>query len=314
MNIHTIAVLGAGTMGRGIAHTFARHGYPVHLYDPAAAVRETAMDRIRDELDFMVDEQYISPEDRARGLQNIIVYAQMDDAVKEADYVLEACPEQLELKQKLFLQLDLACRPEAILATNTSSLKLSSIMEPLPERRKKKCMVCHWYNPPHLLPIAELSKFGNMSEADFEAVYDLYTACEKKPVRVLKDVAGMIANRLLHAQAREVFHLLELGVAEKEDIDRALMYGPCFRNATTGMLEVADMGGLDVWLAGEDNLFPALDNADRASDALRDQVAQGRLGIKNGKGFFEYGDEERALIQKRFFHRLIVQLKASGQY
>ena len=110
----------------------------------------------------------------------------------------------------------------------------------------------------------------------------------------------MIANRLLHAQAREAFHLVEIGAATAEDVDKALKYGPCFRNATTGMLEVADMGGLDVWLAGEDNMLPALDNSDHACDAMRNLVKDGNLGIKTGKDFLiirmTYGQTHRMLF------------------
>lgn len=312
--ICNITVLGAGTMGHGIAHTFSRHGYRVSLYEPFDKVRESAMQNIREELQFMADEEYITADEVALAVKNITLYSDLEAAASNADYVIEVCPEKLELKQNLFLELDKICKAETIFATNTSSLKLGDIIAPLPARRQKRCMVCHWYNPAYLLPIAELSKFGNMEEADFQAVYDLYVRCEKKPVRVLKDIPGMVANRLLHAQAREAFHLLEIGAAEAADIDCALKYGPCFRNATTGMLEAADMGGLDVWLAGEDNLLPALDNSTRACDALRNQVAQGRLGIKNGKGFFEYPEAQRNGIQMDFYRRLIVQLKTSKHY
>lgn len=312
--IRNITILGAGTMGHGIAHTFSRYGYQVNLYEPFDAVRESAMDKIREELQFMADEDVIRADEVELAMKNISLFSDLEAAAKDADYVLEVCPEKLELKQDLFLKLDRICKPEAIFATNTSSLRLGDITEPLPEARKAKCMVCHWYNPAYLLPIAELSKFGNMSEEDFQAVYDLYVQCGKQPVRVLKDITGMIANRLLHAQAREAFHLVEIGAATPEDIDKALKFGPCFRNATTGMLEVADMGGLDVWLAAEDNLLCALDNSDRACNALRQQVEQGRLGYKNGKGFFEYPEEKKEQIQKDFYRRLIIQLKASRHY
>ena len=124
----------------------------------------------------------------------------------------------------------------------------------------------------------------------------------------------MIANRLLHAQAREAFHLVEIGAGRPEDIDNALKFGPCFRNATTGMLEVADMGGLDVWLAGEDNIFPALDNSDKACNAMRNLVSEGNLGLKTGKGFFDYPEDQRNQVQMDFYRRLIVQLKASQNY
>ena len=145
-------------------------------------------------------------------------------------------------------------------------------------------------------------------------VYDLYVACEKQPVRVLKDIAGMVANRILHAQARECFYLAEIGAASPEDIDKALKYGPCFRNATTGMLEVADMGVLDIWLATEDNMFPVLCNGDQACSAMRELVEAGHLGIKTGQGFFSYPEEQRAQTQTEFYKRLIVQLKASKAY
>ena len=262
----------------------------------------------------MVDEDYISKEDMENAIANITIYDNLEEAAKNADYAIEACPEKMELKQKLFGKLDKICPPYTVFATNTSSLKLSEMIQYLPEERQKRCMVSHWYNPAYLLPIAELSKFGNMDEDVFNEVYELYVRCEKKPVRVLKDITGMVANRLLHAQAREAFHLVEIGAATAEDVDQALKYGPCFRNATTGMLEVADMGGLDVWLAGEDNMLPALDNSDKACDAMRNLVAEGNLGIKTGKGFFEYPEEKRGQIQMDFYRRLIVQLKASKNY
>lgn len=312
--IQKIAVLGAGTMGHGIAHTFSRHGYPVRIYEPFEPVRQSAPQKIREELQFMVDEAYISAPEMERAIQGILITGDLAEAVSDADYVIEACPENMELKQRLFAELDALCPEHTVLSTNTSSLKLGKIIRLLPAGRQSRCMVCHWYNPAYLLPIAELSMFGNMEAAVFQEVYELYVACGKQPVRVLKDITGMIANRLLHAQAREAFYLLEMGAALPEDIDRALKYGPCFRNATTGMLEVADMGGLDVWLAGEDNMFPALSNADRACESMRRLVEEGHLGVKTGKGFFEYPEEQREEIQKDFYRRLIVQLKASQSY
>lgn len=312
--IQNISVIGAGTMGHGIAMVFAMHGCKVSLYESFDTVRETVLEKIRDEMQFMVDQDYIPQEKIGETLANITVFADLGPAVKEADYVIEAIPERMDLKQELFANLDKLCPAHTVFATNTSSLKLSEMIKDLPESRQKLCMVSHWYNPAYLLPIAELSKFGNMDEDVFNDVYDLYVRCEKQPVRVLKDITGMVANRLLHAQAREAFYLVETGAATAEDVDKALKYGPCFRNATTGMLEVADMGGLDVWLAAEDNMFPALNNSDQASSAMRELVAQGHKGIKTGKGFFDYPEETRQQAQNDFYRRLIVQLKASKNY
>ena len=312
--IKKIAVLGAGTMGHTIANTFAMAGYPVNLYESFEKVRETVKDKIRGELEFLVQEEYLKAEDVQATLDRITLFADLKEAVEDVDYVIEATPEILELKQNLFKQLDEYCPARTIFASNTSSLKLGDMGALVSEERKAKLMISHWYNPGHLIPIAELSFFGNMSEEDFDEVYDLYIKAGKQPIKILKDITGMVANRLLHAQAREAFYLMEIGAASADDIDKALKFGPCFRNATTGMLEVADMGGLDVWCAAEDNFFPELSHQEKASDALRGHVAKGELGIKTGKGFFEYPEEKRAQAQEAFQKRLVVQLKASKNY
>jgi len=312
--INNITVIGAGTMGHGIAHVFSRHGCRVSLYEPFEAAREEAPRKIREELQFMVDEECITPAERDLGIGNITMFSDLAAAAKDADYVIEACPEKIEIKRELFAKLDGICPQHTVFATNTSSLRLADIIRFLPAERQKLCMVCHWYNPAYLLPIAELSKFGNMDEDVFGEVYELYVRCEKQPICILKDITGMVANRLLHAQAREAFHLMEIGAASAEDIDKALKFGPCFRNATTGMLEVADMGGLDIWLTAEDNFFPALDNSEKACGAMRKLVEEGNYGIKTGRGFFDYPPEKRASAQAEFYKRLIVQLKASRNY
>ena len=312
--IQNITVIGAGTMGHGIAHVFARSGRQVNLYDPIKESLYKAPEKMRQELQFMADADYISQKDVERTLKNITICEDLSEAVAQADYVIEAIPEKMELKKALFAQLDELCPAHTIFATNTSSLKLFEMIEDLPPERQKLCMVSHWYNPAYLIPIAELSKFGNMDEEVFQEVYALYEESGKQPVRVLKDIPGMIANRILHAQAREVFHLLDIGAASPEDIDKALMFGPCFRNATTGMLETADMGGLDVWCAAEDNMFPHFNNSDKASDTMRSLVSEGNYGIKTGKGFFEYPEESREEVQQAFYDRLIRQLKVSDTY
>ena len=291
-----IAVIGAGTMGHGIAHVFARHGYRVSLYEAFDAVRGAVMDQIRSELAFLAGEGYIGADAVERTLHNITLYG------------------QLELKQELFARLDRLCPAHTVLASNTSSLPLGEMIAGLPEARRARAMVCHWYNPPHLIPIAELSCFGNMDEAVFQEVYDLHVRAGKRPVTVRRDIPGLVANRILHAMAREVFHLIELGAASPEDVDAALKFGPGFRAATTGILEAADMGGLDVWCACEDNLFAQLDNSTRPCAALRDKVAQGKLGLKSGAGFFDYPEGERQAVKRAFEKRLLVQLKASEAY
>ena len=313
-DIKIITVIGAGTMGHGIAHVFSRFGYQVNLYEPFDQVRETAMDKIKHELSFMAEEEYITVDEMERAMAGISLFSDLTEAAKDADYVIEACPENLDLKKDLFRQLDEICPAHTVLSSNTSSLKLSDMTADLPKERQANCMICHWYNPPYLIPIVELSKYGNMDDETFEQVYNLYEACEKEPVRVLKDVTGMVANCLLHAQAREAFYLIDQGIASAEDVDRALMAGPAFRNATTGMLECADLGGLDIWCAAETNFFPDLCNDDKPAESMQRLVADGHYGIKTGKGFFDYPPEKQEEIQMAFHKRLITQLKASRHY
>jgi 3-hydroxybutyryl-CoA dehydrogenase len=312
--IKKIGVIGAGTMGHGIAESFAMFGYNVNLYDTNAVQLEKALQEIRGEQQLLVDEQFITAENAAATLQNISVHTDMKSAVQDRDYVIEAAPENMELKQNLFKQLDGYCPAHTILASNTSSLSLEPMMALVSEARKQRMMVCHWYNPGHLMPLAELSFFGNMPTDIFQEVEALYASINKQTVKVLKDVPGLVANRIQQGVAREAFSIIEQGIADPIDVDKALKFGPAFRYATTGQLEVADFGGLDIWCIVGDNLLPAMDNSTQANPLLRQKVAEGKLGIKSGEGFFRYDAEQLPAIRKRFAQKLIHQLKASEYY
>ena len=308
------AVLGAGTMGHAIANNLASHGVDVNLYESFDNVRETVRDRIKGELEVMIAEGYFEEGIIESTMEHLHLFSELQPAVEDVDFVIEATPEIMDLKKDLFGQLDQYCRPDTILASNTSSLKLFDMTADISEERKAKVMIAHCYNPAHLIPIIELSYFGNMSEEDYNEVKELFERCEKAPVKVLKDVTGMVANRLLHAQARECFYLIDQGIAEPEDVDKALMYGPCFRNATTGMLECADMGGLDIWCAAEANFFPDLSKSDQPSETMQKLVEAGNYGYKTGKGFYDYPEETKEQVMKDFNRRLIIQLKACRNY
>lgn len=312
--IKTIAVLGAGTMGHGIAEYFAMSGYPVNLYEPYEPMRRTCMDTIKEELVFLGENQLIKPEEVEPILGRITVFADLEEAVKDIDYVIEATREDVVLKQELFQQLEQYTKPEAILTSNTSSLALNKMIEKLSDEKKAKCMVCHWYNPAHLMPLVELSFFGNMDEETFRTVEELYEQAGKQTCRVLKDVPGLVANRIQQGVAREAFSLIQEGIASPKDIDKALKFGPAFRYATTGQLEVADMGGLDIWCTVGDNLLSVMDNRTDSNPILRKKVEEGKLGMKSGEGFFTYPEDQIQEKKNAFNRRLIVQLKASKHY
>lgn len=312
--IEKIAVLGAGTMGHGIAETFALAGYAVNLFDVSSDMLSRVKGLMAEEMGFMAENDLISDSDVQSALGRITLFRTMEDAAREADYVIEAAPEKMELKQQMFATLDQCCKPGTILASNTSSLPLEDMMAKVSPARKKKMMVCHWYNPAHLMPIAELSFFGNMAEEDYRSVETLYQKAGKQTVRVRKDVPGLVANRIQQGVAREVFSIMEQGIADPEDVEKALKFGPAFRYATTGQLVVADMGGLDIWCTVGDNLLAVMDDRREASPLLRQKVQEGKLGMKSGEGFFSYPAEQMAEIREKFNRKLIIQLKASKNY
>jgi len=285
--IKKIGIIGAGTMGQSIATSFAMYGYDVHLYDVSEERLKIVKSLIKADLELLAEEEVIAVSKMDDFLANIVVSNNLSDTVKDRDYVIEAAPEILSLKQDLFKQLDELCLEHTVIASNTSSLPLEKIMAKLSPSRKKRAMVCHWYNPGHLMPIAELSFFGNMDEAVYQEVAALYQSIGKQTVKVLKDVPGLVANRIQQALAREVFSLIENEVAAAEDIDKALKFGPAFRYATTGQLEIADFGGLDIWAIVGDNLLKDMDNSQGANPILHAKVKDGKLGFKTGEGFFK---------------------------
>lgn len=312
--IRKIAVLGAGTMGHGIAEAFAMYGYDVNLYDIDMKRLQAAKHEIKEELALLAEEDVIPLQSVAGILGNITLIDDVKQAVADRDYIIEAAPEQLELKQKLFKELDEYCLPHAILASNTSSLPLKGMMALVSEARKQRMIVNHWYNPGHLMPLVEMSFFGNMPEEIYQEVEQLYQSIKKQTVKVLKDVPGLVANRIQQGVAREVFSIIEMGIAAPEDVDKALKFGPAFRYATTGQLEVADFGGLDIWSIVGDNLLKEMDNSQGANSLLRKKVAEGKLGLKSGEGFYHYKDKDVQAIKRNFAKKLIHQLKASAYY
>lgn len=312
--ITTVAVLGAGTMGHGIAASFALYGYQVAIYDCRVEALVHVKESIREELTLMAEEEFISADAIQPTLDRIRTFSDLAAAVGNADYVIESVSEQLELKQNLFQSLDEVCPKHTILASNTSSLPLEAMSAKLSPERKQRIMVNHWYNPALLMPLVELSFFGNTSEDVYAEVEALYTSIKKQTAKILKDVPGLAANRMQQAVAREAFWLIQNGVAAPADVDKALKFGPAFRYATTGQLEVADFGGLDIWCVVGDNLLKVMDNSQQANPMLRQKVEVGKLGLKTGEGFYQYPSDLIPAVRKHFMRKLINQLKASQFY
>lgn len=312
--IKKIAVLGAGTMGQSIAENFAIYGYDVNLYDVDEDRLRNVKGAIKSDLEFLAEEGYLEQSVITEAMNNIHYYSDIKKAVTDRDFITESIPEILELKQETFKLLDDICPEQTIFTSNTSSLGLNDMMALVSESRKKRMMITHYYNPAHIMPIVELSYFGNMPEEVYLEVESLFKSIKKQYIKVLKDVPGLVANRIQQGIAREVFSIIEQGIAEPEDVDKALMFGPAFRYATTGQLEVADMGGLDIWSVVGDNLLKVMDNRTESNPLLREKVKEGKLGFKTGEGFFKYKQETLAQTRNDFNKRLIHQLKVSQNY
>lgn len=310
--IKNIAVLGAGTMGASVAENFAIYGYKVNLFDINQNQLDLARDEIKKDLELLKQEDLLENKSISEILNNIQYFTDMESTVKECDFITESIPENLELKQNTFKSLDDICPPKTIFASNTSTLRLSDMMSLVSESRKKRMMITHYYNPAHIMPIVELSYFENLSEDVYKEVEQLFKSINKQPVKVKKEVAGLVANRIQMAIAREVFSIIEKGIADPADIEKALKFGPAFRYATTGQLEVTDMGGLDIWKISSDNLFPDISNSTETNAVLKEKVQNGKLGVKTGEGFFKYDAE--VIEREKFKKRLIHQLKASEFY
>ena len=312
--INRIAILGAGTMGYGIAMNFALAGSTVRLVDVNEGLLQKALGNIRSAMRVFMKEGIITVEEIEEAIAEIYTYTDREIACSDADMVIEALPENLELKQETFLALDRICKPDCIFVTNTSGLKLSDIMKPLSKEKRQYCMLAHYFNPAQIIPLVELLALEETLPSTIKDIEDLYRRAGKVTVLLRKEVSGMIGNRIQGAICREAFWLLENGVCSYEDLGKVLMFGPCFRYATTDYLEIVDMGGIDIWYSVYDRLFKELNSATSASPLLRDKANAGELGWKMGKGFYDYDGTKKEDVMDRYIRNLAKQLKVSENY
>jgi 3-hydroxybutyryl-CoA dehydrogenase len=294
--IREIAVVGAGLMGHGIAQAFAQKDYLVTLYDLNHAILEKAFSQIRSNLETFVEAGLETEERIDKILSNIRISIDLKDAVEGAHFVIEASPENLLLKQNLFEELDQYCSKEIILASNTSTLPISEIGRKTKE--KERLVITHWFNPPHIIPVVEVVRGQTTSEEVFQVSYELMKKIGKRPIRVLMEVPGFLINRIQTAMFREILSLLEQGVAGPEDIDAGVTGSFGLRLAVLGPLKTSDMTGLDLWCKGVETLSPYFYYSTEVPKVLKEKIDRGELGLKTGKGFFQY-EQEDGLAQSR---------------
>jgi len=284
-----IAIIGAGTMGNGIAHTFAQFNYKVSLIDISEASLEKGMNTIARNLDRMVAKEKISEADKTQTLQNISTFTSLKEGVKNANLVVEAATENAVLKAKIFKELDDVCNEATILATNTSSISITQIAAAT--NRTDKVIGMHFMNPVPIMKLVEIIRGYNTSNEVMETIVALSKKIGKTPVEV-NDYPGFVANRILMPMINESIETLYNNVAGVEEIDTVMKLGMAH---PMGPLQLADFIGLDVCLSIMNVLYDGFKNPKYAPcPLLVNMVMAGKLGVKSGEGFYNYSESRKA--------------------
>ena len=286
-----IAVIGAGAMGNGIAHAFAQSGYKVQLVDVNKEALNKALLTISKNLDRMVAKGKIEETTKAETLSNISIFTELSEGVEYASLVIEAATENIDLKLKIFQQLDTACSEDTILATNTSSISITQIAAVT--SRPEQVIGMHFMNPVPIMPLVEIIAGYSTSEEVLSFTKDLTEGIGKTPV-IVNDYPGFVANRILIPMINEAIETLYSGVAGVQEIDTIMKLGMAH---PMGPLELADFIGLDVCLSILEVMYEGFKNPKYAPNPLLINMVQaGKYGIKSGEGFYNYQDNRKATI------------------
>ena len=305
-DIKNVSILGTGMMGPGIAVLFAKAGYKTSIWGPNRKEVERGRNNFRHNLKDLEDEGLIELEKVDEIMKRITVTDDLMVACKEADFVVEAIIENLQAKQDIFTKLEEICSSDTIIGSNTSTLLPSLLNKKM--KNKKRMIVTHFWNPAYLVPLVEVCGSQETDKEVIQTTMRLMEHIGKMPVLMNKEVLGFIGNRIMHAMYREAISLVEKGIATPEDIDKVVLtsFGPRFANL--GPLEYLDFNGLDLIKSVQSYLFGDLDNTKGVMKIIEDKVEKGELGIKSGKGFFDWRernpDEVRERRDKEFIRRM----------
>lgn len=288
-DINQIAVIGLGRMGHGIAQSFAMGGYEVRGFDESNEARETALDRIRKNLNAMVASELVAVDQVEPILGRIQVVDSEAHAAGNAQYVVEAIAEDLAVKQAFFTRIEDVVTDSTIVASNSSSFTVSQSGNYM--RHPERAVVTHWFNPPHIVPTVEVVPSPTTTDEVAQTTVELHKKIGKLAVRINREIPGFLVNRVQIAMVREVWDLYERGIASAEDIDAAIQGSLGFRLALFGPLSVCDFGGVNIWSTVYKALAPDLRSDADLPKKIQQLVNDGRLGSNVGAGVFDYDSD-----------------------
>jgi len=304
--IRKVAIAGAGVMGSAIAQYFAERGLEVLVYDIVQASLDKIDENVRVNQELLIERGQLTEKQAQEARARICTSSDMQDFA-QADLIIEAIIEKMEIKQSFFKQLEEICRPDTIFATNTSSLSVNGICALM--ETKERFIGANWWTPAHIIPLIEIVRADATSDDTVRRLYDFFESVGKKPIVANREVKGFIGNRIQFAVMREAMNIVESGYASMEDVDRVLHYGLGLRYAVLGPFQTADYGGVDTFFHISDVLFPDLSNRTDANDIIRNLYREGKYGVKTGEGFYQYTPEEIQEGMKRRDEQLLDILK-----
>ncbi len=298
------AIIGSGTMGPGMAATLARGGMDVRVYDTSEAARQRTPGEV--EVASGVLDRIGGPAAAQKG--QVHVTGDLAEAVTTADLVIEAVPENAEIKAQVFTELDRHSRPDAILASNTSGIPISTIQKSVADPSRVVGM--HWSNPPHVIPVIEIIAGAQTAPGVVERLRSTVLELGLVPVRVLKDVPGFIENRVLYAIMRECLALVDDEVVAAEELDTCVQWGIGFKLSVIPPLQLLDVAGLDIYNAVASYLNRDLNARQDVSETITSRVGRGELGMKTGQGLFGYTPEQAQELRQKRARKLVAVRKA----
>jgi 3-hydroxyacyl-CoA dehydrogenase len=311
-DIKKIAVLGAGTMGPGIAQTYAMGGYNVTMWTRSESTREKAKAALKTQLETFAQEGEIAEADVEAIYGRIDFALTVEEAVKGADFIQETIVENRDAKVALYEQLAACVGPEVIIASNTSAM---NIFEVVPEKLLPQQIICHWYAPPQLIPLVEVVKSEQAPQEYADIALALLKKCGKTAVLMKKFIRGYIVNRLQQCLNREVFYLLDNGYCDAEAIDLAAKASFIPRACVLGLCKRADFGGLDMTANNYKNhSYTMPEHGDEMPTTLAEHVEHGELGIKTGKGFYDYTGVDMDALKEKRDHQLFEVFRLEKEF